>query len=190
MTHQDDFAAEFLGQGQIRFSAGQPLLPLDGSLEHGSIGLEVPTHAGHESVDRVIGHHSRQIRHRFGRIVQSMDHQTGQSRRCRIVQASRPQEQSPSMRLWNAHFLIGCEPQSDLCVEIFIKLNSTLRSPKPGQVSRRVANDEPEHLRVVTFPTSNVNAGSALRKQWPFVENLPNRSIRPAAVRREDDKGN
>jgi hypothetical protein len=28
------------------------------------------------------------------------------------------------MRLWNAHLLIGCEPQRDLRFEIFAKLNS------------------------------------------------------------------
>jgi hypothetical protein len=34
------------------------------------------------------------------------------------------------MQLRNAHLQIGCKPQRDLRSEIFLKLNSTLRSPK------------------------------------------------------------
>jgi hypothetical protein len=34
------------------------------------------------------------------------------------------------MQLWNAHLLICGEPQRELCFEIVLKLNSTLRSPK------------------------------------------------------------
>jgi hypothetical protein len=68
------------------------------------------------------------------------------------------------MLLWNAHLLIGCEPQPDLRFEIALKVNLTLRSLNAGQVSRRVANDELEHLCVVSLSPGNPNAGSALRK--------------------------
>jgi hypothetical protein len=37
------------------------------------------------------------------------------------------------MQLGNAHLLIGCEPQRHLRSEIFLKLNSTLRSPKQAR---------------------------------------------------------
>jgi hypothetical protein len=56
------------------------------------------------------------------------------------------------MQLRDADLLIGCEPQRDLRFEIFLKVNSILRSLNAGQVWRRVADGKLGHLREASFP--------------------------------------
>src|ERR1700691_229652 len=98
------------------------------SFEDRSIGLEVSTHARDNRVDRVIVYDLRQIRHRLGRIVQSMNHQRRERRRQRSFKASPLYQEAASMRFRNTQPLVSRKPQFNPCSKIFVELSLAVQS--------------------------------------------------------------
>ena len=72
------------------------------------------------------------------------------------------------MHLWDACRLIGCEPQSDLCFEVFFRVNSTLRSPKDVAIEPQ-ATKPPIREMVVLFaqPPLGTNAEAVADNEHP-----------------------
>ncbi len=72
---------------------------------------------------------------------------------------------SAAMHLWNAHLLIGSEPQRDLCFEIFLKLNSAILRTPTGSLLLGAPLSEKEVGRC----GRDCPVRSALRQRWQMT---------------------